>query len=235
MSLTARDIIHKISNESSLDYQEVAERVNQAMQDGSTLIQAISSIVRQENLNPDDYQISALDIFHEAQSILMEDYTQTLMISAVIAQMVEGSDKSRFPIPAFFAFMEVLATVKDTPEDTISEESDQIDKHTTRLIELMTTLVSIICKWSSQGIVGVAQDCPPLLREIAQQIHWKTKMYQSGIWSCISCGKMVNIKDTRALLCKECDSSITNEIKRISFDSKDRERIGYGQTRDIDE
>ena len=235
MSLTARDIIHRISKETALNYQEVAERVNQAMQNGSTLIQAIRLIVKQEKLNPNDFQISALEIFREAQTILKEDYTQTLMISAVIAQMVEGSDKTKFPIPAFFAFMEVLGTVEDTPKDTLSEESDQIDKHTTRLIELMTTLVSLICKWSDKGIIGVAEDCPESLRDIAQQIHWKTKMYQSGVWSCISCGKMVNIKDTRALLCKECDNSITDEIKRVSFDSKGRERIGYGQTRDTDD
>jgi hypothetical protein len=110
-----------------------------------------------------------------------------------------------------------------------------IDQHSTRLIELMTTLVSIICKWSGQGIVGVANNCPPSLRDVAQQIHWKTKMYQTGIWSCISCGRMVNIKDTRALLCKECDDSITDEIQRASFESQGRERIGYGQTRDVDE
>jgi hypothetical protein len=235
LSLTARDLIHKLADETSLSYKEVARRVNQAMSEGSSLLKAIHMIVKESHLSPDDFQISSTALVNEAKTILMEDYTQTLMISAVMAQMVEAEGTERLPIPAFFAFMEVLAMVEEAPRDDKSESSTEIDKHTTRMIELMTTLVSVICEWSEEGIVGICKDCPQELKEVAQQIHWKTKMYQSGIWSCISCGNMVDVKDTKALMCRDCDVSISGEITRLRPQSPERDRIGYGQTRDSDE
>ncbi len=235
MSLTARDIIHKLAESTSHSYSEIAARVNQLMVEGISLSDAIKSIANSENLDTQDYLISSESIVEEARTILMEDYTQTLMISAVMAQMVESEGNERLPVPAFFAFMEILSMVDDAPKDQKSETSDEIDKYTTRMIELMTTLVSVICSWSTTGITGIAKNCPKELREIAQQIHWKTKMFQSGIWSCISCGSMVDIKETKALLCKDCDFALSDELSRLHPSSSERERIGYGQTKDVDE
>ncbi len=235
LSLTARDLIHKLADKTPFSYKEIAKRVNQAMSKGSSLRDAIHVIVEENHLNSDDFQISPTAIVDEAKTILREDYTQTLMISAVMAQMVEAEGPERLPIPAFFAFMEILALVEEAPRDEKSESSDEIDKHTTRMIELMTTLVSVICVWSEEGIVGICKDCPQELKEVAQQIHWKTKMFQSGIWSCISCGNMVDFKETKALMCKDCDVSITGEIARLRPQSPERDRVGYGQTRESDE
>ena len=107
-------------------------------------------------LNPSKYKINPVKIVKETEKILSEDYTQTLMISAVLGQMVESRGKDRFPPPAFFAFTEILSRIPDAPRDTKAETSLEIEERTTRIIELMTTLVSVLCEWSEQGVIGVA-------------------------------------------------------------------------------
>jgi hypothetical protein len=152
------------------------------------------------------------------------------MISAVLGQMVESRSKDRFPPPAFFAFTEILSKIPDAPRDTKSETSLEIEEKTTRIIELMTTLVSVLCEWSEQGVVGVAHDCPESLRDIARVVFRKTKLLQGGLWTCISCGNIVDVRETRALMCKECDSNLVDshnlEERYESLGGRDRESYG---------
>jgi predicted transcriptional regulator len=121
--------------------------------------------------------------------------------------------------------------IPDAPRDSKSESSTEIEDRTTRIIELMTTLVSVLCEWSDRGIVGVAEDCPESLREMARAIFRKTKLLQGGLWTCISCGNIVNVKETKALMCTDCDSSISRSDIHQRFDQMaGRNRTGYGRT-----
>jgi predicted transcriptional regulator len=124
--------------------------------------------------------------------------------------------------------------VSDAPKDTKSETSTEIEEMTTRIIELMTTLVSLLCEWSEQGIVGVAEDCPESLREMARSVFRKTKLLQGGLWTCISCGNIVETRETRALMCKECDKKISSSrsIEERYESLGGRNRTGYGRTTD---
>ncbi len=231
MSLTARELLHKVADDAGLTYQTVARRVNRMMRKGSGLIESVHEIAVEQNLKPDKYRIAPEKIVSETKKILREDYTQTLMISAVLGQMVEAKGPERFPPPAFFAFTEMLSQVSDARRDTKSETSIEIEDRTTRIIELMTTLVSVLCEWSEQGVVGVSQDCPDSLRDIARAIFRKTKLLQGSLWTCISCGNIVDANETRALMCHECDirlsSSRNIEDRFESFGGRDRK--GYGR------
>jgi hypothetical protein len=187
------------------------------MEKGMGLLEAVSNIAEEKGVNK-KYRIDAEKIIKETESILREDYTQTLMISAVLGQMVEAKGKDRFPAPAFFAFIEMLSRVSDAKRDTKSESSTEIEERTTRVIELMTTLVSVLCEWSDKGVIGVAVDCPESLRDMAKIIFRKTKLLQGGLWTCISCGTIVNAKEARALMCSDCDSKITRQNIHDRFD-----------------
>ncbi|MFW9799126.1 MAG: hypothetical protein ACFFD9_01705 [Candidatus Thorarchaeota archaeon] len=231
MSLTARDLLHKVAKDASLSYTEVANRINDAMNGGEGLIDAVTALAEEKGLDPQEYRINSVKIVKELMRILQEDYTQTLMISAVLGQMVEAKGKDRFPVPAFFAFLELLSQVSQAPSDTKSETSTEIEERTTRVIELTTTLVSVIVEWSQEGVTGVAVDCPESLKELARLVFRKTKLLQSGLWTCLSCQKIVDVKTTHALMCQECDDKIrrdsppTHTVERWELD-----RTGYGRT-----
>ncbi|MFQ5832195.1 MAG: hypothetical protein ACE5H4_05815 [Candidatus Thorarchaeota archaeon] len=231
LSLTARDLLQKVAKDASLSYTEVASRINDAMDGGEGLLDAVTALAEEKGLDPLKYRINSVKIVEELIRILQEDYTQTLMISAVLGQMVEAEGKDRFPIPAFFAFLELLSQVPQAPSDTISETSTEIEERTTRVIELTTTLVSVIVEWSQEGVTGVAEDCPESLKELARLVFRKTKLFQSGLWTCISCGQIADVKTTRALMCRECDEKIRRDSPPTpSAERWERNRTGYGRT-----
>lgn len=223
--------MQRISNDTGLPYPTVARRVNRLMGKGLGLLESVRSIADENDLKSSRYYIDAEKIIKETEKILREDYTQTLMISAVLGQMVESKGKDRFPAPAFFAFIEMLSCISDARRDTKSETSTEIEERTTRVIELMTTLVSVLCEWSEKGVVGVAEDCPESLRDMAKTIYRKTKLLQGGLWNCISCGNIVNAKETRALMCANCDSNISRSDIHERFDNMvGHNRSGYGRS-----
>jgi predicted RNA-binding Zn-ribbon protein involved in translation (DUF1610 family) len=231
VSLTARDLLQKLANDAGISYQVIARKVNRLMGKGMGFLESARSIAVEHGLVESKYRIDAEKIVKESEKILREDYTQTLMISAVLGQMVEARGKERFPAPAFFAFIEVLSRITDARRDTKSETSNEIEDRTTRIIELMTTLVSVLCEWSEKGVVGVADDCPESLREMAKAVFRKTKLLQGGLWTCISCGEIVNVKETKALMCTNCDSSISRSNIHERYDQlTGRNRTGYGRT-----
>ena len=234
MSLTARELLHKLAEDAGLTYPTVAKRVNRMMKKGSGLIESVQEIAIEYKLKPKNYKINSIKIVAETEKILREDYTQTLMISAVLGQMVEARGKDRFPSPAFFAYTEMLARISHAPRDVKSETSIEIEERATRIIELMTTLVSVLCEWSEQGVIGVADDCPDSLRDIARTIFRKTKLLQGGLWTCISCGSIVEARETRALMCLDCDSKLSGnrsiEDRYESLGGSDR--TGYGRSAD---
>ncbi|MFW9787232.1 MAG: hypothetical protein ACFFE2_02790 [Candidatus Thorarchaeota archaeon] len=231
MSLTARDLLQQLANDVGLPYQTIARKVNRMMAKGIGLIDSVKNIAGEHGLSDSKYRIDAVKIVREAEKILREDYTQTLMISAVLGQMVEAKGRDRFPAPAFFAFIETLSRIPDAPKDTKSELSTEIEDRTTRIIELMTTLVSVLCEWSEKGVIGIADDCPESLRDMAKVVFRKTKLIQGGLWTCISCGEIVNAKETRALMCSQCDSRISRSDIHQRFDQlAGRDRTGYGRT-----
>jgi hypothetical protein len=221
-----------VADDTGISYHATAKRVNHMMEKGKGLIQSVRDIAQENNLDPTKYEIDPVKVVAEAERILREDYTQTLMISAVLGQMVEVRGKKRFPPPAFFAFIEMLSIISNAPKDTKSETSIEIEERTTRIIELMTTLVSLLCEWSEQGVVGVADDCPDSLREMARAVFRKTKLLQGGLWTCISCGNIVEVRETRALMCKACDSKISSarSIEERFESLGGRNRTGYGRT-----
>jgi DNA-binding Lrp family transcriptional regulator len=231
LSLTARDLLQKLANDAGLPYQTIARKVNRMMAKGKGLLESVRDIAGEHGLKGTKYRIDADKIVREAEKILREDYTQTLMISAVLGQMVEARGRERLPAPAFFAFIEMLSKIPDAPRDTKSETSTEIEDRTTRIIELMTTLVSVLCEWSEKGIVGVDENCPESLRDMAKVVFRKTKLLQGGLWTCISCGNIVNVKETRALMCATCDSSISRSDIHQRFDQMaGRNRTSYGRT-----
>jgi hypothetical protein len=219
-----------LAEDAGLTYPTIARRVNRMMKNGSGLIESVHEIAVEHKLKPNKYKINPVKIVAETEKILREDYTQTLMISAVLGQMVEARGKERFPPPAFFAFTEMLSSISDAPRDVKSETSTEIEEHTTRIIELMTTLVSILCEWSETGVVGVADNCPDSLREVARAIFRKTKLLQGGLWTCISCGNIVEARETRALMCLECDAKLSGsrsiEDRYESLGGSDRKGFG---------
>jgi len=91
--------------------------------------------------------------------------------------------------------------------------------------------VSVLCEWSEKGVAGVANDCPESLRDLAKSVFRKTKLLQGGLWTCISCGDIVDVKETRALMCTNCDSSISRSDIHQRFDQMaGKDRAGYGRT-----
>jgi hypothetical protein len=206
------------------------------MSKGKGLLESIRETADSNGLNPTKYKVDASRIVSEVNKILQEDYTQTLMISAVLGQMVEAKGPDRFPAPAFFAFIELLSEVPDARRDSKNESSRDIENRTTRIIELMTTLVSVICEWSKQGVVGVAEDCPEDLRDLAKAVFRKTKLLQGGLWTCISCGTIVNVRETKALMCMDCDKKVSRRTPEERFEVfGGRDRTAYGRTQDEDD
>ena len=66
---------------------------------------------------------------------------------------------------------------------------------------------------------------------MARAVFRKTKRLQGGLWTCISCGNIVNVKETKALMCLDCDSSISRSDIHHRFDQMaGRDRTGYGRT-----
>lgn len=232
MSLTARELLHKLAEDAGLTYPTVAKRINRMMKKGCGLIESVQEIAAEHKLKPNKYKINPVKIVAETEKILREDYTQTLMISAVLGQMVESRGKERFPPPAFFAYTEMLSRISDAPRDVKSETSIEIEERTTRIIELMTTLVSVLCEWSEQGVIGVADDCPDILRDVARAIFRKTKLLQGGLWTCISCGNIVEARETRALMCYECDLKLSgNRSIKDRYESLGgNDRGGFGRS-----
>jgi hypothetical protein len=229
--MTARDLLQQLANDAGIPYQTIAKKVNRMMAKGMGLLDSVRNIAKENGLKEIKYRIDATKIVRETEKILREDYTQTLMISAVLGQMVEARGRERLPAPAFFAFIEMLSKIPDAPRDTKSESSTEIEDRTTRIIELMTTLVSVLCEWSEKGVAGVADDCPESLRDMAKAVFRKTKLLQGGLWTCISCGDIVDVKETRALMCTNCDSSISRSDIHQRFDQMaGRNRTGYGRT-----
>ncbi|TFG09363.1 hypothetical protein EU538_05300 [Candidatus Thorarchaeota archaeon] len=232
MSLTARDLLHRIAEDTGQSFTELARRVNDEMASGKGIMDAVRKILIKNGLDPNEYRLSPVRIVNRITHLLEEEYSQTLMISAVLAQMVESTDKDRFPPPAFFIFLELLNSVPEAKQTTNLSLSSEIDEKTTEIIELTTTLVSIICSWSKQGITGVARDCPDELRDLARVVARKTRLYQAGLWTCLSCGKVVDLKDTRALLCSECDAKIYGDLEDMPVRTyHERERTGFGKTK----
>ena len=193
-------------------------------------MESVKEIALENGSDPQNYSIDASLILKELETILHEDYSQTLMISAVLGQLVEASGKDRLPPPAFFAYLEILSMISDAPKRTKSEPPDNIDETTTRVIELATTLVSVICKWNESGVVGISKDCPSELTEVAKSVHRKTTLLQTGMWICVSCGRIVDVKTTRALMCTECDEDLNSDRERTTSSRRERERTGYGMS-----
>ena len=182
--------------------------VNKSMRSGKGIIESVQEIAKENGLDTKKYKINPSKILEEIKSILREDYSQTLMISAVLGQLVEASATDRLPPPAFFAFLEILSIVPTAPVRKSDDSPKNIDETTTRVIELVTTLVSVICKWSEAGIIGISTQCPKSLEEVAKAVFRKTKLLQSGMWTCVSCGTIVDAKTTRALMCEECNAEL---------------------------
>jgi hypothetical protein len=66
---------------------------------------------------------------------------------------------------------------------------------------------------------------------MAKAIFRKTKLLQGGLWTCISCDNIVNTKETRLLMCTDCDSSISRSDIHERFDKMvGRNRNGYGRS-----
>ncbi len=235
VSPTARDLLQKIARDTGLSYREVAKRINSEMEKGGGFIDSVQALAKEKGLPMEDYILNPEQIANEIRNILKEDYSQTLMISAVLGQLVESQGDEKYPPPAFFGFLEILSDVTDTPRRVEEKPPKNVDEATTRIIELTTTLVSLICEWNVEGVVGVAKDCPETLRDIARAVFRKTKLLQSGMWACVSCGKIVDAKDTRALLCSECDSTFSNDSEYGYSPRVERDRTGYGQSTRVDE
>jgi hypothetical protein len=83
LSLTARDLLQRLANDAGLPYQTIARKVNRMMAKGMGLLESVRDIAGEHGLKETKYQIDAIKIVQEAEKILREDYTQTLMISAV--------------------------------------------------------------------------------------------------------------------------------------------------------
>ncbi|MHA1772421.1 MAG: hypothetical protein ACTSYL_11905 [Candidatus Thorarchaeota archaeon] len=232
MSLTARELVQRIAKDAGCQYSDIAGRINKDMKAGKSLVVSVHHIAQECGLDPSKYKLDASRIASTIKQILREDYSQTLMISAVLAQMVESKGKNRLPPPAFFAFLEFLTETSETARRNNTEPPDHVDESTTLIIELATSLVSVICKWSKTGIEGVSDDCPAGLRDLAKVVVRKTKLYQAGMWTCLSCGKIVALRKTHALLCPECDARLSGDRPRVtdSISRRERHRVGYGQS-----
>ncbi|MFW9960785.1 MAG: hypothetical protein ACFFDV_07200, partial [Candidatus Thorarchaeota archaeon] len=99
MSLTARELLQRLAEDTGSTYSIIARRVNRMMEKGNGLLESVQDIAKENKLNPKKYRIDPVKIVAETEKILREDYTQTLMISAVLGQMVEARGKKRFPPP----------------------------------------------------------------------------------------------------------------------------------------
>jgi hypothetical protein len=231
---TARDLLQKIAEETGLSYGELANRVNTAMHQGQDFVESVELVLKEEGLPVNKYRLRPKAIAQEIDSILNQDYSQTVMISAVLARMAASDDEPNFPMPAFFAFLEFLADIEEPPEDEKKESANEIEEHTTRLIELLTTLVSLICSWSNGMIAGVSKECPDSLTETAKIIFRRDRLYRAGLWICISCGKIVDFSETSGLMCSKCSSGLGESFLDSNMEEDERferTRTGYGKTK----
>ncbi len=220
--------MQKIARDSGADYFRIARRVNRMMSEGKGLQKTIDLIANENGLDPKKYKIKPLKIYNEVKSLLLADYSQTLMISAVMAQLVEAKGKDRLPVPAFLIFMEILSAIPDVPKKKKTDTPPNLDEITTRMIELTTTLVSVVCEWKENGVVGISSECPKDLEGIAKAVFRKIKLLQSGMWTCISCGHIIEAKKARSLMCETCDSRVPKATPSGTY--RERDRTGYGKT-----
>jgi DNA-binding Lrp family transcriptional regulator len=227
VELTAREILQKLAQDAEMQYSELADRINRELREGISFSQSIMNITIEKGLTSKEYQLNPSKIVEAIRHILREDYSQTLMISAVLSRMVDSESTKKLPVPAFLAFLEILAELPGNVRELKTESSTEIETKTTRMIELLTTLVSIICEWSKEGMVGIASICPLDLKDLARAIFRKTKMYENGLWTCISCGKVVNLQDTHALMCSVCNKGFPKEESEDT--TPRRIRTGYGK------
>jgi len=231
---TARALLEKIAEETDIPYSELANRVNIAMHQEGDFVEAIDFVLEQEGLPLNKYRLSPEAIAQEIDSVLNEDYSQTVMMSAVLARMAASDEESNFPMPAFFAFLEFLADIEEPPEDEKEESANEIEANTTRLIELLTTLVTLICSWSDGMIAGISKECPESLKETAKIIFRRDRLYRADLWICISCGKIVDFNKTSGLMCSQCSSGLGDSFLPSNIDKDkrfERTRTGYGKTK----
>ncbi len=231
---TARDLLQKIADETGIAYSELTNRVNAAMYQKRDFMESVRFVLKEEGLPLTEFRLKPEDVGREVESILNEDYSQTVMISAVLARMTVSENESSFPMPAFFAFIEFLSDIEETPADSKTETANEIEENTTRLIELLTTLVSLICSWSDGKITGVSKECPKSMKEIAKIVFRRDRLYRNGLWICISCGKIVNFDKTSGLMCEECSSGTGSSFFNADIDRRqrfERTRKGYGKTK----
>lgn len=230
LSLTAREILHRIAQDSGISYRVIAQRVNSDVQKGIPLLKSLHRVATENGLDPNKFTLNSEDIIKEIERIMTENYSQTLMISAVLARMVESKDRDRFPAPAFFAFLEIMSNIPDESMIRKKEPSEDVDDKTAAIIEMSTTLVSLICQWGKDGIIGIAPSLDDKTKSIAKSIYRKTKLLQSGMWVCLSCGEIVNVKETYALLCRKCNAALADATSSAAK-RRERERTGYGRTK----
>ena len=231
---TARALLEKIAEETGLSYSELANRVNSAMHQERDFVESVQFVLKEEGLPPNKYRLQPEAIVEEIELILNDDYSQTVMISAVLARLAASDEESSFPMPVFFAFLEFLADIEEPPEDEKEESANEIEANTTRLIELLTTLVTLICSWSDGMITGISKECPESLQEIARVTLRRDRLYKAGLWICISCGKIVDFANTSGLMCSECSSGLGNSFLASNIEKNrrfDRTRTGYGKTK----
>ncbi len=209
MILTARQLVQKLAQEIKLDYQNTLNLVQNKLKTGNDIVFTVKSIAKEHGISDKEFYISPIDVYNEILKYLNYSLSQTLLISAVLGQMADTSAPPKIPHPAFFAFLEILKNASPTKRRKSDEE--HIDQIITELIELLTTLVSLICKWDENGIAGISEKCPPSLREIAKAVVRKTKLLEAGMWVCIRCESIVALNTVKGLLCEKCASEIYSE------------------------
>ncbi len=220
MILTARQLVQKLANEINIEYSDVLSLVQNKLKAGNDIVFTVQSIAKEHGVPVNDLYISPIDVYNEILKYLNYSMSQTLLISAVLGQMADTSAPPKIPHPAFFAFLEILKSA--SPSKKHSADEDNIDQIITQLIELLTTLVSLICKWDSKGIAGVSESCPASLKDIAKTVVRKTKLLEAGMWVCIRCESIVSIDSVKGLLCEKCASEIySDDVPFEDFDDVD--------------
>ncbi|MEM2141965.1 MAG: hypothetical protein QXQ81_01735, partial [Candidatus Thorarchaeota archaeon] len=111
-------MIKRIAARTGISYEEIGLEVNSLIQSGASLEEAIKKVAVRLGLDPVEYGFDAEAIDAEMRSILGSGYAQTLMITAVLSQMVAPVGRGRLAVPAFLLFAEILSEVKDIPPET---------------------------------------------------------------------------------------------------------------------
>ena len=237
MAVTARDLLRQVAEDCGCPYSEVVRSVNDRMGRGMGLLPSVREVALEHGLDPEKYTISPTALVREAEEILRSNYARALIISAVLAGMLERDGGDELPLPAFFAFVELLDETPQPEHHSGVPTAEDIESSVRRVIELMTTPVSVVCDWSTGGIEGVAESCPDEVVPLAKAVVRRTKLYQAGLWSCLACKRLVDLKDVRGLLCPECDASVGMTGPGhclLPGEPPELDRLGYGHTRRAD-